>query len=201
MNRASLRCCSEAALTRYGLLALGLLACGFGYGQNHLGVTGGPIALPKLLWLATTLWAWLLQPLVLYREATLSAIERRCVLGLLGWMAIRAGIEGVMLYWTHSWDPAYGLAFNAVAIVGLLWGATRNQGWFRAHLVVLALMFAVESGFALYMRLFFVTHGHTPTYFVPDEPRYQWILAATWAAVLAAWGWQWIFLRWRLWRN
>lgn len=183
----------------WALGALVVLAVLFSYGQNRLGFTGGRIALPKLLWLVTAIWAWYVQPLLLWADSRVQGVERQGLLGLILLMGVRAVVEGVMLYGTHNWNPMYGVLFNLLAMLWLGLGAWRGRGLLAAHMLALALMFVPECGFALYMKSQFVTAGDAPIYFVPDDPRYQIIFQFTWAAVAAAWAWQFYFLRYWLW--
>ncbi len=194
-----LRSFSELHRTGWPLVALAMLTILFGYGQNHLGNTGGHIALPKLLWLMTAIWAWYIQPILLLTDARVEGVARLGVKALLVLMGIRAVVEGVMLYGTHNWSPVYGIVFNVCVMLLLGWVAWRIQGILAMHMLALLLMFVPECGFALYMKIQFITDGDTPIYFVPDDPRYQLILRFTWAAVLAAWAWQSYFLRYWLW--
>ena len=190
---------SELRLTGWALGTLVVMAALFAYGQNHLGFTGGPIALPKLLWLATAIWAWYVQPILLLLDPRVQGVARQGITGLIALMGCRAIVEGIMLYATHNWNPTYGLLFNGLAIMWLGWAAWRGKGLLTFHLLVLALMFISESGFALYMNSQFVTAGESPIYFVPDDPRHQIVLQFTWAAVVAVWMWQIFFLRKWLW--
>ena len=193
------RCISELRRTGGALSTLTILTILFGFMQNHQGNIGGTIALPKLLWLMTAIWAWYVQPILLWTDSRVIGAVQRGLLGFMVLMAVRAAVELVMLYITHNWSPIYGIAFNVCAISYLSWVAWRAQGILATHLFVLALMFVPECGFAFYMKTQFVTSGDTPIYFVPDDPRYQMILRFTWAAVLASWAWQAYFLRHWLW--
>ena len=189
----------ELRRTGLALGALLIVTILFGYGQNRLGFMGGRIALPKLLWLATAIWAWYIQPLLLLADSRLKGLERPAIVGLLLLMGVRAVVEGGMLYGTRNWNPIYGVAFNFLVMAWLVRSAWRGRGLLAAHLFVLSLMFVPECGFALYMKSQFVTAGATPIYFVPEDPRYQVILRWTWAAVVAAWVWQVYFFRYWLW--
>lgn len=193
------RSISELRRTAWALGALIAGAALFGYGQNSLGFTGGAISLPKLLWLATAIWAWYAQPLLLWGDPRVQGAAHQGILGLVALMGVRAGAEGIMLYATHTWNPMYGVFFNLVAIAWLGWAAWSSRGLLATHMLALGLMFVAECGFAWYMQREFVTAGHAPVYFVPDDPRYQMVLWLTWAAVAAAWAWQVYFLRKWLW--
>jgi len=190
---------SDLRRTGWALGALMILMVLFGYGQNRLGFMGGQIAFPKLLWLATAIWAWYVQPLLLWTDSRVQGMERQAILGLILLMGVRAVIEGSMLYGSYNWNPMYGVFFNLLAMIWLGWSAWRGRGLLAAHMFALALMFVPECGFALYMKSQFVTAGAAPIYFVPDDPRYQMILQLTWAAVMAAWAWQFYFFRYWLW--
>lgn len=190
---------SDLRRTGLALGSLLIVTILFGYGQNRLGFMGGRIALPKLLWLATAIWAWYIQPFLLLADSRLKGLERQAILGLILLMGVRAVVEAGMLYSTRNWNPIYGVAFNFLAMAWLVWSAWRGRGLLAAHLFALSLMFVPECGFALYMKSQFVTAGAAPIYFVPDDPRYHMILQLTWAAVAAAWVWQLYFFRYWLW--
>lgn len=195
----SLRCRSIAVL---GVLVG--LAIGFWVAQNHMGWHGGAVALPKLLWLFTAIWAWYFQPALVLVEKNVPQYAKRVFTGFLIIMAVRALVEGVMLYVTYSWSPWYGIAFNGLVFVWLmhsLLALVELDKRFLRYVLILALMFVAESGFAWYMQKYFNTVGQHGVYFVPDSKEHQMILRVTWGAVLASWLWQGWIIRRGLWRT
>ncbi|MES2887521.1 MAG: hypothetical protein V4739_05855 [Pseudomonadota bacterium] len=158
--------------------------------QNQLQIIGGDIAWAKSLWLAHALLFWLVLPAVLLTDARIAPPLHRPFQALLVWMGARVALESAMLYHWHNWLPAYGIAHDAVAGVGLgLWcvhwrrqhgaGALAIDRVVAWHVAFTALLFIPEICFAAYMQLHFHTQGDGAIYFVPDDPRHALILALT----------------------
>ncbi|MDK2125814.1 hypothetical protein [Parachitinimonas caeni] len=186
--------------TAVALVLLALAAGGFAWMQNRAGYTGGEIALPKLLWLFSALWCWVVQPPLLWADARSQAPFRRLLACFMLWMLARAVVELWMMYVTHSWRPLYGILHNTGSMTLLIGGACvlrpadGELALQRRHLLALGLLFVPEIGFAHYMQTHFQTQGANPLYFVPDDERYQDVLRATWVSVLLCWAYQYRFL-------
>ena len=90
--------------------------------QNHSAQHGGPIALPKSLWLGLTLYCWLLQPPLIIRRAP---NPRAKTVWRLFWalMLARAAAELWLLYGAHQWQYRYGIAHDLLSASLLLIGA------------------------------------------------------------------------------
>jgi hypothetical protein len=190
---------SERQLARTSMaLIAGLVACagGFYFLQNQLGVIGGEIALPKLMWLAYALLFWLGLPVLVMGDSRTPPLVRSAFASLFALMAARVAAEGVMLYITNSWSPLYGIAHD-LACMAALWfflvrawlaGEPRSSPVARTvflHGIVTSMLFFPEIWFALYMHTNFHTKGAQAIYFVPDSEQHRTALRITSAVVLA----------------
>jgi hypothetical protein len=184
---------SEQALrlATFGLLAtIGCCAIGFYTLQNKLGVIGGKIAFPKLVWLGYSIVIWIGLPLLIVLDPRLT-LSLRYIFGFLFLsMAVRGVLELWMLYGPKNWSPLYGIAHDWFCMLGiflftaLAWQAGETQPSFLSitltiHAVVSMLLFIPEIYFAKYMHQYFHTKGGDAIYFVPDEPKHKLVLQIT----------------------
>jgi len=191
-----LRSASDQRRTRAvlgALLSIGICAAVFHVVQNRFLPVGGSIAVVKLAWLTLAIVFWLVLPAFLMRDDRALAPLRQAFGAFFLFMAARAAVEGWMLYVTLNWSPWYGIGHDLACIALLAIGGWRALGadacatplgrLLGVHLVVTALMFVPEIGFAYYMTLHFDTAGADAVYFVPDDARHQTVLRATGAVV------------------
>ena len=190
---------SERQLARTSIAMIaGLVACagGFYFLQNQLGVIGGEIALPKLMWLGYALLFWLGLPLLIVGDRRSPPIIARAFAWLLALMGARVVIEGVMLYITKNWSPLYGIGHDLICLAALsfflvrawLAGEPRSSRVARTlflHGIVTSVLFFPEMWFALYMHSNFHTQGAQAIYFVPDSEQHRTALRVTSAVVVA----------------
>src|SRR5262245_35403565 len=76
----------------------------FYHRQNASAQIGGPISLPKMLWLAYAIAAWFVVPPFLWRDQRLEPAVRRVFGVFWTWMLGRGVIELVMLYLIVHWN-------------------------------------------------------------------------------------------------
>ncbi len=99
------------------LALLGLAALVFQHRQNVGGGIGGPISLPKLLWLAYALAAWYVLPFFFWRSSLLSPALRRVYrLHLLSFV-VRGVVEVWLIFVLVAWIPPYGIAHDVFDIL------------------------------------------------------------------------------------
>jgi len=161
----------------------------FGWRQNRGGVVGGPISLPKILWLNLTLTVFFGIPAVLWRDAALSPAVR----ALWGWLllsfVLRAVIELYLIYVTITWKCVYGISHDfftlglAVVLGAALPEAAASDGRAAAFLWLYGAVLLVEAGMAKAFSL--LADPKTGIYFASDDERFLRVNRASWAASLA----------------
>lgn len=152
---------------------------------------GGQIAPIKTLWLGTVLACWYLLPLLMLFDQRLEKAHSLIALLLLN-MLTRAMVELGMMYLWHNWHPYYGIGHDLFSMMLCLFLATkarRHIPIIGTYLLVMAVLFAVETGFAWYM-LRHVSTAQGTAYYVPAAPGHQPVLVITAVAV----GMTWIYL-------
>jgi hypothetical protein len=174
-------------------LALSLLllagACAVFYSRQNAGPgLGGPISVPKMLWLAYALAAWFVVPFFLWRDARLDPGVRRVFGVFWAVMALRGGAEMVLLHAFHHWTPVYGISHDLLCmllLVVLRWRARPADGPSRRALRFgssLLVGLAAEIAFA---GMFLQTGAHERgVYFASDEAYWRYINLATTAVLL-----------------
>lgn len=178
---------SDAALWTAGGFAA--TTAFFGWRQNRGGVVGGPISLPKVLWLNLTLTVFFGLPAVLWRDAALSPALR----ALWGWLllsfVLRAVVELYLIYVTITWKCVYGIShdFFTLALAGVLRAALPAAGPADGRALAFVWLYAavllVEAGMAkAFSRLADPKDG---VYFASDDERFRRVNRASWAASLA----------------
>ena len=88
----------------------------FGIRQNVSPVIGGPISLPKMLWLNYALLGWFVVPWFLWRHVRVTPSLRRVFGAHLISMYARGVVELWMLYVAISWSPIYGITHDLFQI-------------------------------------------------------------------------------------
>ncbi len=179
-------------MLRVGLAGALVLLAAVGLGFHQLqnsgnAPVGGPISVPKALWLVYAVAAWFVVPPFLWRDARLQPGVRRLFGAFWAWMLCRGGAELVMLYYFVHWNPLYGVACNVGA--GLLLVALRRGLKTESVLDRRALRYSgtlsagllIETAFAL---MFYQTGAHTgAVYFASAEASWGFINLVTWVAL------------------
>lgn len=175
------------------LLSLAAASLAFHYRQNVAGQIGGPISLPKLLWLDYALVAWFVVPFFFWRSPLLAPALR----SIFGWhlssFALRSLLELWMLYVTVSWLPAYGIAHDLLDIgvisvlawrsrAALLRASRPSEQAARHFLTSIRVGLACEIVFAALFQQ--VRAGRMDLYFASDAPLFATINALTTAVVI-----------------
>lgn len=107
-------------------LVLAVVSIWFFYRQNYMHQIGGPISIPKLLWLDYALMAWFIFPFFIWRCSDVAPALRRIYrIHLLNWL-FRGVIELWLLYGSVSWTPLYGITHDIFSIL-LLTGLIKRQ--------------------------------------------------------------------------
>lgn len=161
----------------------------FGWRQNRGGVVGGPISLPKVLWLNLTLTVFFGIPAVLWRDAGASPGMR----ALWGWLLLSFVLRGVvelyLIYVTIGWKCVYGISHDlfqlalALALRAALPEAAPSDARAEAFFWLYAAVLLVEAGMAkAFSRL---ADPKTGIYFASDDDRFNRVNRASWAASLA----------------
>lgn len=109
-------------------LVLAGISIWFFYRQNYMHQIGGPMSIPKLLWLDYALMAWFIFPFFIWRCSDVAPALRRIYrIHLMNWF-FRGVIELWLLYGSVSWTPLYGIAHDIFSIL-LLTGLIKSQNW------------------------------------------------------------------------
>jgi hypothetical protein len=168
---------------------------------------GGPISVPKTLWLGYTLGNWFLLPLPVFFMASPGLSPAwKLVLGahLASWW-LRAPIELVMIYRTFNWTPTYGIVhdllhFLMIVVLGAMAfseGLRNSQDELAAlYLAAIVVAMLFEAAFA---RLFQKARGagNEDIYFADDHsPQYRFINKLTWVAVVFVYSHMLVYLAW-----
>jgi hypothetical protein len=150
--------------------------------QNRGERVGGPISLPKSLWLNYTLLSWFVIPAELLRRQGLSPGNRAALQAHLLSFTARGAAEMWMLYRTHSWRCAYGVGHDAIdlAMLSLMMRRGRGDtegvdGVARRHLDSIRGTLVAEMVFATLFNSTVAgkTQGQDGIYFANDEPHFR----------------------------
>jgi hypothetical protein len=151
--------------------------------QNRGERVGGPISLPKSLWLNYTLLSWFVIPAALLRREGLSPGNRAALRAHLLSFTARGAAEMWMLYRTHSWRCAYGVGHDAVdlAMLSVMMRRRRVQGGegingvARRHLDSIRGTLVAEMVFASLFNSTVAgkTQGQDGIYFASEEPHFR----------------------------
>lgn len=88
--------------------------------QNSGARHGGPISVPKMLWLAYAILAWFVVPVFLFADRRIDAAVRRVFRVFWIVMAARGVAEALLLYVFKHWTPLYGIAHDVACILILV---------------------------------------------------------------------------------
>ncbi|HEX2081516.1 MAG TPA: hypothetical protein VHG08_27680 [Longimicrobium sp.] len=151
--------------------------------QNRGDHVGGPISLPKSLWLNYTLLSWFVIPATLLRREGVSPGNRAALRAHLLSFTARGAAEMWMLYRTHSWRCAYGVGHDAIdlAMLSVMMrpgrGGSREgvDGIARRHLDSIRATLVAEMVFATLFNSTVAgrTQGQDGIYFASDEPHFR----------------------------
>lgn len=176
----------------WALAILALAAIAFQHRQNVQGGIGGPISLPKLLWLSYALAAWYVVPFFFWRSPLLPASVRR-VYGLhLASFTLRAVVEAYLIFVAVAWIPPYGIAHDAFGIL-LITVASGRPGPARSEAEAAGRRFLTSIRVALGCEIVFAWLFHRQAdaragiYFASDDPSWWLVNGLTVAVLLVAW--------------
>lgn len=167
------------------LAAGGVTAAVFAFArkQNRGDRMGGPISLPKTLWLNYTLVSWFVVPAELLRRRGLSPGARAALAAHLLSFGVRGAAEMWLLYRAHAWKVAYGVGHDALdfVLISALMRSGREQGVggadgvARRHLDAIRGTLMAEMAFAtlFHSAVAGKTHGQDGIFFASDEPRFR----------------------------
>lgn len=151
--------------------------------QNRGERVGGPISLPKALWLNYTLLSWFVIPAALLRRQGVSPGTRAVLQAHLLSFTARGAAEMWLLYRTHSWRCVYGVGHDAVDLAMLSvmmrrggnWDASGAEGIARRHLESIRGTLVAEMAFATLFNSTVAgkTQGQDGIYFASDEPHFR----------------------------
>ena len=159
----------------------------FGWRQNRGGVVGGPISVPKILWLNFTLTVFFGLPAVLWRDAGLAGATRSLWGGLLLSFVLRGVVELYLIYVTIGWKCAYGIGHDLfqlalVLALGAAMPPAPGDERARGFLWLYAAVLVAEAGMArAFSRL---ADPKTGIYFASDEEKFRRVNQASWVASL-----------------
>ncbi|MBM3459199.1 MAG: hypothetical protein FJX77_11780 [Armatimonadetes bacterium] len=169
----------------------------FYLGQQRGGAIGGPLSLPKLLWLDYALTAWFLAPIYFGWSRRFSPGLRRIYRLHLLSFSVRGALELWLLYGPHAWIPPYGIAHDLGQILLLTWldratvrapaGAdTTAEAAGRRFLWSIRLGLVAE---VLFAGLFYQAMGGRTdaVWFADDTARFRFINGVTLAIAATAW--------------
>ena len=166
----------------YAIALVTLIQIFLGFRQNTAEVVGGPISVPKLLWLNYTIIAWFVVPWFLWRYPQVALPLRQIFAIHLLSMGLRGAIELWLCYRTITWHPFYGITHDLfqlgllTSLQGLLHIRTasavdafnRHVDWF---VCIVQLSLIVEVVFAL---LYYRTGLYQQAiYFIPPTPPHR----------------------------
>ncbi|HEX6373367.1 MAG TPA: hypothetical protein VF006_30870 [Longimicrobium sp.] len=177
-------------------VAGGVTAAVFAFGrrQNRTQCMGGPMSLPKVLWLNYTLVSWFVIPATLLRRQGLTPQTRAALQAHLLSFTARGGAELWLLYRMHAWKVAYGVGHDA-ADLALISALVRRaphgegaDGVARRHLDSIRGTLVAEMVFAslFHRAVGGKTHGEDGIFFASDEPEFRRINAMTAAVDVVA---------------
>jgi hypothetical protein len=157
------------------LFGVALVSFLFARAQNRSSKLGGAISRPKQLWLAYAIFVWFFLSPILALDPNLPR-EHRTILGvfsLLMW--VRGIAELVMMYWTKSWRPPYGVTHDllCIAVLIALSAIYRVLDPFILALI-LSLCFETYYALAFFRAVDGKTTGEEGVWFASeDDPRFR----------------------------
>ena len=185
MNSASENVMRTRLLMVFSLI--GLMAVSFYLVQNNGLLSGGAIALPKIIWLAYAILCWFCLPLLFILDSRIDPVWKSVYRIFLINMLARAVVELFMMYVMNNWSPYYGIAHDIfsillLAMLMIVYRHTLPRDIFFAYSLMLILMFLIEICFVIYM-IVEVVGNDAIVYFVPGGDAHAGILNITWFVV------------------
>ncbi len=144
---------------------------------------GGPISVPKALWLGYAIGAWAFLPFFLWRDSSLAPSVRRVFGIFLAIFATRGVLELILIFGFRHWTPVYGISEDLLRIAALVWfrraaiaetPRDRRALRFTTHLAVSLVAEAVFAG--MFLQTGAAARG---IYFASSEPSWWFINTAT----------------------
>lgn len=186
-RKNTLKSASENSLRFWIIIAFSLIivsAVVFYVFQNTGRLSGGNIALPKLIWLFYAIVFWFCLPALFIYDKRINSVWRKLYAIFFISMILRALIELFMMYISNNWSPYYGIGHDIFSIILicslLLFNKNKIQrDIFLGYSITTLVMFVIEIYFVIYM-LSNVVGTNDVIYFVPDEGKHTYILATTW---------------------
>lgn len=164
----------------------------FYYLQNRKAAIGGGVSFIKSAWLVYVICLWYIIPLL--QLQTDSIINKYYIVFLIS-VILRAVVEGVLCYITHTWRVLYGIFFDILHLI--------IAGFAIYHLVSITeeidrvtfflflnkfsnIIFFMLLCLSLFAELIFVNWFVKVTggpargyYFVPNRPEFRWVHRGT----------------------
>lgn len=182
-------------LYRLCSLVMAMLVGVFYVWQNHVAQHGGAIAFPKALWLGLTIFCWLILPPLMMQHSQY-AYAKRVWRNFWYLMLVRAVAEMWLLYGVNQWKYSYGMAHDALSVVVLYVGWQFSGSLKKLpevkQMLVMAMMFVCEMGFAYYIAQFNQNVGYAKLWFI-DWRSEHWanLLITCWVEMgLLYWLWR-----------
>ncbi|CAN5782501.1 hypothetical protein BH11VER1_BH11VER1_39300 [soil metagenome] len=186
------------------LFVLQLGSAGFGWIQNRDILVGGPMSLPKILWLNLALTSFLVIPAFLWPAPSITR-EAHLLYGFFfAGFALRAIIEMPMLYFHRTWKCRYGITHDVfmMAVVVILGWQMLNAGSslpamrlaleFAIFLLVMLVCEILNA--VLFSRIANPAEG---IYFASDGAAFRLINRITWIEIALLYPWLgWWLVRW-----
>ena len=168
------------------MVAVATIAILFARRQNRNPKLGGAISKAKQLWLAYAIYVWFCLSPILAFEPAIDPSLRRILATFAAWMWIRGIAEMVMMYWTKTWRPPYGIAhdLSSIALIAGLMTAdlsaiaalpSQLDRWTIAFLLALiaSLSFETYYAYAFFAAVEGKTTGEEGVWFASeDDPRF-----------------------------
>ncbi len=177
-----------------------LLAAHFYRRQNGSKAwTGGPISVPKAMWLSYTVTTWFFMPIWLLLSGSVpQPLIYFFYFHLLSWW-IRGPLELVMIYKWLNWTPKYGMGHDLFHILGCFYFLQSAQLELmnidlslanKLALIFCLIILASTVAEIWFAYLFFTTRSNQEKddniYFASDDPKWKFINRATASVVYPA---------------
>ncbi len=158
---------------------------------------GGPISIPKAMWLAYTVTNWFFLPIwFLMSGALWPDLQVFYFFHLASWW-VRGSLELVMIYKWLNWSPRYGISHDLFhlliggtlfyrALISLDWSSSTPNA--RAAFILAAVILIATCAEIYFAYLFFETRTDQErdenVYFASDDPKWIYINRVTLSVVI-----------------